>query len=173
MAGYFDYLYQQIIEWAEKEGVEDIEVEAFSDYAIANKLPLRPPLTQKQQTMRDVRLALQKSTYIDPQGNKVRARHAMRIDQMDLPYGEAPRIEYIDPRIATVEKMELSMDQSWENLESCVRRHAIEKRSYDLNNPYGAKLRDYNYDFTAIAEDARMTGTYEDEIDDDDFDDLD
>jgi hypothetical protein len=31
MGGYFDYLYRQIIEWAEKEGVEDIEVEAFSD----------------------------------------------------------------------------------------------------------------------------------------------
>jgi hypothetical protein len=34
-------------------------------------------------------------------------------------------------------------------------------------------LRDYNYDFTAIAEDARMSGAYKDVLDDDDLDDLD
>jgi hypothetical protein len=172
MGGYFAYLYRQVIEWAEKEGVEDIEVEGFYEYAVANNIPLRPPLTQKQQTERDVRRALQKGTFVDQQGNKVRARHAVKIDQLELPH-MPPRIEYIDPRIAEPDKMELAMDQSFEGLENYVRRHAIEAQSYNLNNAYDGTLKDYDYDFRAIAEDARMTGTYKDEIDDDDFDDLD
>jgi hypothetical protein len=171
MGGYLGYLYQQVIEWAEKEGVEDIEVEGFFEYAVANKIPLRPPLTLKQQTERDVRRALQKGTYIDPQGNKVRARHAVKVEQLELP-NMPPRIEYIDPTITKPDKMELAMDQSYEGLENYVRRHAIEQQSYNLNTPYEDKVRDYNYDFTAIAEDARMTGKYI-EPPDDDFDDLD
>lgn len=172
MGGYLGYLFRQVIEWAEKEGVEDIEVEGFYEYAIANNIALRPPLTLKQQTERDVRRALQKGTYIDPQGNKVRARHAVKVEQMELP-NMPPRIEYVDPRIVQPDKMELAMDQSYEGLENYVKRHAIEKQSYDLNNPYNATLKDYSYDFSAIAEDARMSGKYNDTLDEDDLDDLD
>ena len=171
MSGYYDYLYSRIIEWAEQEGVEDIEVEPFSDYAIANNVPLRPPVTLKQQTMRDVRRALQTKHYEDPQGNKVRARHAVKVVQLELP-NMPPKIEYIDPRTSKPNKMEDAMDQSYDGVVNYVRRHAIETQSYNLNNAYNAKLKDYNYDFSVIAEDARMTGKYED---DDDFggDDLD
>lgn len=169
--GYYDYLYGQIVEWAEKEGIEEIEVEPFSDYAIAHKLPLRPPLTLKQQTMKDVATALQKKTYIDPQGNKVRTKHAVRIAQPDLPH-MPPRIEYVDSQTGKPDLMEMAMDQSYEGLENYVKRHAIETQSYNLNSPYQRKLRDYNYDFRAVAQDARMTGKYNDEWDDDN-DDLD
>ncbi|HWN10792.1 MAG TPA: hypothetical protein VNO50_16250 [Pyrinomonadaceae bacterium] len=172
MAGYFDYLYGQIVEWAEREGVEDIEVEQFSDYAIANRLPLRPPITFKQQTMRDVARALQKKTYIDPQGNEVRTKHAVRVPQMNLP-NMPPRVEYVDSRTGKPDKMEMSMDQFYELIESTVKRHAVTTNSYNLNNPWEAKLKDYNYDFSVIAEDARMSGNYRDEIDPDEFDDLD
>lgn len=169
MAGYYDYLRRLTDEWAEKEGLESIEVEPFTDYAIANKLIPRQPLTLKQQTMRDVRKALQSSTYIDQQGNKVRAKHALKVYQMELP-NMPPRIEYIDPRTAKPDKMELAMDQSHEGMKNDVKRHAIEKQSYDLNNPYNAKLRDYDYDFNMVAEDARMSGEYSDDYDDEDFD---
>lgn len=168
MAGYLDYLYNEIMEWAEKHGVEDIEVEPFSDYAIANNIPLRPPVTLKQQTMRDVRRALQTKHYVDEQGNEVRARHAVKIEQMELP-NMPPKIEYIDPRTSKPQKMELAMDQSYDGVVAYVRRHVIETQSYNLNNPYGAKLRDYDYDFTLIAEDARMSGEYVDP--DEDYDD--
>lgn len=169
--GYYNYLYGQIIEWAEKEGVEEIEVEPFSDYAIANNLPLRPPLTQKQQTMKDVAIALQKKTFIDAQGNKVRARHALRTLQPDLPH-MPPRIEYVDPRTSRPQKVEAAMDQSFEQLENFVRRHAIETQSNSLNSPYQWNWKDYNYDFSAAADDARLTGKYDDELGED-FDDLD
>jgi hypothetical protein len=170
--GYLAYLLERVLEWAESEGIEDIEAEPFFDYAIANNIPLRPPQTLKQQTIRDVQRALQKATYIDPQGNKVRARHAIRIDQMELPH-MPPRFEYIDPRTTEPPKMEVSMDQSYEKIVNHVRRHAIEQQSFNLNTPYEGKVRDYDYDFRAVAEDARMTGTYKDDFDDDDFNDLD
>src|SRR5947209_5832607 len=111
MAGYYDYLNRLMDEWADKEGLEGIDVERFSDYAIENKLIPRLPLTLKQQTMRDARRALQSATYIDPQGNKVRSKHAIRNYQMELP--NMPKVQYIDPRTAKLDKMELAMEQSW------------------------------------------------------------
>lgn len=170
--GYLVYLFGQIMEWAEKEGIEDIEAEGFADYAIANNIPLRPPQTLRQQTIKDTSRALQKATYIDPQGNKVRARHAIRVDQMELP-NMLPKFEYIDPRTTEPPRMEISMDQSWEKIANHVKRHAIEHQSFNLNTPYEGKVRDYDYDFTAIAQEARMTGKYDDDLTEDDLDDLD
>lgn len=92
--GYLAYLLGQIMEWAQKEGIEDIEAEAFAEYAVTNRIPLRQPHTLLQQTIKDASRALQKATFIDPQGNKVRARHAIRIDQLELP-NMPPRFEYI------------------------------------------------------------------------------
>ena len=169
MAGYYDYLRRLTDEWAEKEGLDGIEVEPFADYALANNLIPRVPLTLKQQTMRDVRKALQTATYVDEQGKTVRAKHAVRIYQMELP-NMTPRIEYIDPRTAKPDKMEVAMDQSHQGIQDYVKRHAIEKQSYDLNNPYNAKLRNYDYDFNLVAEDARMSGEYADEYDPDEYD---
>jgi len=65
------------------------------------------------------------------------------------------------------------MDQFYDLIESTVKRHAVTTNSYNLNNPWEAKLKDYNYDFSVSAEDARMSGNYRDEIDPDEFDDLD
>lgn len=171
MWGYYEHLNRVMDEWAEKEGVDAIDVDKASDYAIANNLIPRLPLTLKQQTMRDMRRALQAKTYIDPQGNKVRARHALRHYQMELP--NMPTVQYIDPRTAKPDPMEKVLDQIFEGIKNDVKRHAIEKQSYDLNNVYDATLHEYNYDFRAIADDARMTGKYDDELPEDFGDDLD
>ena len=164
MSGYYDYLNRVMDEWAEQEGVEEIDVDQASDDAIANNLIPRLPLTLKQQTMRDMRRALQSKTYIDQQGNKVRARHALRNTQMEMFGDDTPAIVYVDPRTAKPDQMETVLDQIWEGIKNDVKRHAIEKQSYDLNNVYSATLREYDYDFTAIAEDARMTGEYDDNL---------
>ena len=50
-----------------------------------------------------------------------------------------------------------------------MKRHSIETHSYDLNNIYNATLPLFDYDFTQVAEDAKMTGEYDDNYEPDDL----
>ena len=150
-------------EWAAQNGTSVIDVDAASDYALQSNQYNRLPLTRKQQCMRDMRSALQAAIYIDAQGHKVRAKHAVRqyVDQqIDLPI-----TVYVDPRTAKPDLMTEAFNQSWEGIKNDVRRHSIEKESYDLNNPYEATLPLFDYDFNQVAKDAKMTGEYDDSYD--------
>jgi hypothetical protein len=113
-----------------------------------------------------MRRALQQAKYTDAQGNEVRAKHALRIvgEQMELPI-----IVYVDPRTAKPDLMEQAFEQSLDAIKNDVRRHAIEVKSYDLNNIYNATLPLFDYDFTQVAEDAKMTGEYDDTYEPDDL----
>ncbi len=176
---YLNYLNGVMDKWAEGAATDVIDVDRASDYAIENNLVNRVPMTLKQQVMRDMRRALRTATYVDPQGNKVRAKHALRKyvgQQLELPV-EFPNVVYIDSRTAKPDYMDEAFNQTLYGVENVVKRHAIEKQSYNLNNPYGATLRPSQYDFTQAAKDATMSGeyddTYKDDDDDDDDDDLD
>ena len=152
-------LYEIMDQWSAEHGGAPIDVDAAADYAIANHLYERPPITEKQQCMQEMRRVLSAATYIDAQGNKVRAKHALRYigQQMTL-----PMTVYVDPRVAQPEVMSGVFEQNLDRIRNDVRRHAIEKQSYDLNNPYGATLPLFNYDLTQVAEEAVMTGQYND-----------
>ena len=146
--------------WAIQTGSETIDVEAATDYVLKNKLYDRPPVTQREQCMRDIRRALQAATHTDAQGNKVRSKHALRKvvgDQIDLPI-----TIYVDPRTAKPDQMMDVFQQNWEGIANDVKRHAIEKQSYDLNNPYNVTLDLFNYDFAKVSEEAKMSGEYDD-----------
>lgn len=152
-------------EWAEQEGASAIDAEAAADYALKNRLYRRQPPTQRELCIRDMRRALQQAKFVDAQGNEVRAKHALRIvgEQLELPI-----IVYVDPRTAKPDLMQEAFRQSLEAIKNDVKRHAIEVQSYDLNNIYNATLPLFDYDFTQVAEDAKMTGEYDDTYDEDD-----
>lgn len=153
-------------EWAEQEGASAIDVEAVVEYALLNKLYQRKPPTQRELCARDMRRALQQAKFVDAQGNEVRAKHALRIvgEQMDLPL-----IVYVDPRTARPDQMADAFKQSLDAIKNDVRRHAIEKRSYDLNNIYNATLPLFSYDFNEVAEEAMLTGEYDDTYESEDI----
>lgn len=146
-------------EWAEQEGAAAIDAEAAADYALEHKLYQRTPPTQRELCIRDMRRALQQAKFTDAQGNVVRAKHALRIvgEQMEFPF-----IIYVDPRTAKPDQMHEAFSQSLDAIKNDVKRHSIEKHSYDLNNIYNATLPLFNYDFNEIAEQAKMTGEYDD-----------
>jgi hypothetical protein len=151
-------------DWATETGADTFNVEQASAWAVENNLYQKPPISAKQQCMQDMRRVLQQLTHVDPQGNKVRTMHAIRGykgEQMTL---------WVDVRIAKPDLAKEAFTQSHAGIGNDVKRHSIEKQSYDLNNPYGATLPDYNYDFTQLAEDAKLSGEYDDSYDDDDFD---
>jgi hypothetical protein len=73
-----------------------------------------------------------------------------------------PITVYVDPRTAKPDQMKDVFQQSWEGIANDVKRHAIEKQSYDLNNPYSVTLDLFDYDFTKLADEAKMSGKYDD-----------
>jgi hypothetical protein len=153
-------------EWAKREGASAIDAEAAADYALKHRLYDREPPTKRDLCVRDMRRALQQVKYTDAQGNEVRAKHALRIvgEQLELPI-----IVYVDPRTAKPEPMHQAFEQSLEAIKNDVKRHAIETHSYDLNNIYNATLPGFDYNFTVVAEDAKMTGEYDDNYESDDL----
>jgi hypothetical protein len=154
---FYDKMVEIADEWAEQEGASAIDAEAAAD---------REPPTKRELCIRDMRRALQHATFSDAQGTEVRAKHALRIvvgEQMQLPL-----IVYVDPRTAKPDMMYEAFKQNLDAIKNDVRRHAIEKRSYDLNNIYNATLPLFDYDLTQVAEDAMMTGEYDDTYESDD-----
>jgi len=152
--------------WAEQEGASAIDAEAAADYALKHKLYDRKPPSQRELCIRDMRRALQQEKFKDAQGNVVRAKHALRIvgEQLELPI-----IVYVDPRTAKPDQMFEAFQQNLEAIKNDVRRHAIETRSYDLNNIYNATLPLFDYDMRQVAKDAMLTGEYDDTYEADDL----
>jgi hypothetical protein len=162
---FYDDLVRIAEEHAEREGVSAIDPEAAADYALKRRLYDRQPPTQRELCIRDMRRALQAAKFVDAQGNEVRAKHALRIvgEQLELPI-----IVYVDPRTAKPAQMYQAFNQSLDAIKNDVKRHAIEKQSYDLNNIYNETLPLFDYDFTQVAEDAKLTGKYDDNYDPED-----
>ena len=117
------------------------------------------PPTQQELCRRDMRRALQQAKFTDAQGNVVRAKHALRFVGEQL---ELPNIIYVDPRTAKPDQMYEAFQQSLGAIKNDVKRHAIETRSYDLNNTYNVTLPLFDYDFSEVAEEAKSTGEYDD-----------
>ncbi|HKB92025.1 MAG TPA: hypothetical protein VKC60_16025 [Opitutaceae bacterium] len=164
---FYDKMVEIADEWADEQGASAIDAEAAADYALQHKLYDRQPPTQRELCIRDMRRALQQAKFVDAQGNEVRAKHALRTfvgEQLDLPI-----IVYVDPRTAKPDPMLEAFKQSLEAIKNDVKRHSIEKRSYDLNNIYNATLPLFDYDLRKVAEEAKMTGKYDDNYETDDL----
>jgi hypothetical protein len=108
-----------------------------------------------------MRKALQQARYVDPQGNKVRTKHPVR------GWKEQQTTLWVDVRIGKPEMVKEAFTQSWKGIANDVKRHAIEKQSYDLNNLYGELLPMFDYDFNQEAEAAKMSGEYDDTFNND------
>jgi hypothetical protein len=164
---FYDKMVEIADEWADQQGASAIDAEAAADYALKHKLYDRQPPTQRDLCIRDMRRALQQAKHLDAQGNEVRSKHALRTfvgEQLDLAI-----IVYVDPRTAKPDPMFEAFKQSLEAIKNDVKRHSIEKHSYDLNNIYNATLPLFDYDFTQVAEEAKMTGKYNDNYDEDEI----
>ena len=170
MATYSGKMSDIVEEWAHENGTDIIDIDQASDWAVATGRYAKQPISAKQQCMQDMRRALQQATHIDPQGNKVRTKHAVKNWAFK---GEQLTMAtlWVDVRTGKPEMVGEAFQQGWKGIANDVKRHSIEKQSYDLNNAYGVILPMFNYDFNKQAEEARMSGEYDDNYDDDDPDD--
>jgi hypothetical protein len=152
--------------WQESEGTEVIDFKACTKFAIENDLYDKPPITTEQQCEADLRKFVKRATYLNARGEKIRIYGSARLSYK----GEQLPLFYVDMRIAKPDVAKDVFDQNYARIRNDVRRHSIEKQSYDDFNPYAAQLPFYDYNFTRDADDARLTGEYDDSYDDEDPD---
>lgn len=147
--------------WMFETGSNRLNFEAFSVWAVKNKLYARRPISPEKQCENEARRAVRQAHHLNPQGIKVRTYRT-------FPYaheGEQLLLEYVDIRDAAPDIAQKAFDHDYTRIENDVKRHSIEKTSYDDNNMFGAILKPYSYDFNEVAEGARMTGEYDDSYD--------
>lgn len=150
-------------EWKREHHVEEIDIDRASDWAVETGRYHRDPISPRKQCRQDMLRALQRNKYVDPQGRSVRTHHNVKLtwegEQLSL---------FVDARIAKPTVMQEVFQQNYDRIVNDVKRHSIEKQSYDDNNPYGAQLLPFDYDLSDFADEARMTGEYDDSYDDED-----
>lgn len=152
-------------DWRIEHGVEEIDIDLAADWAVDTDRYQREPISRKQQCRQDLLRALQRQKYDDPQGRSVRTHHNVKLEWQ----GEQLSL-FVDVRIAKPNVMQQVFAQNFDRIKSDVRRHSVEKQSYDDNNPYGVQLLPFDYDMNPVADEARLSGVYDDSYEDDDDD---
>lgn len=123
------------------------------------------PITPEQQLEADLRRVVKKATWVNPKGDVVKIYGIPRVKFED----EVLVLDPVDMRYAKPDIAQIVQDANFKGIESDVRRHSIETQSYNDNNFFDATLPFYNYDLNHIADEARMTGEYDDSYDEDEF----
>lgn len=155
--------------WQESEDTEVIDFKAATKFAIDNDLYQKEPISTEKQCEADLRRVVKRATYKNARGEKIRIFGAVRLTYQ----GEQLPLEYVDMRIVKPEIAKDVFDQNYARIKSDVRRHSIEKQSYDDYNPFQTQLPFYDYNFNQDAADARLTGEYDDSYEEDEDKDLD
>ena len=150
--------------WQEAEDTEVIDFKAASKFAVDNNLYQKEPISTEKQCEADLRRVVKRATYKNARGEKIRVYGAARLSYK----GEQLPLFYVDMRIAKPDVAKDVFDHNYERIRNDVRRHSIEKQSYDDFNPYAAQLSFYDYNFNQDADDARLTGEYDDSYDEND-----
>lgn len=149
--------------WQKEFGTEVIDFKAAARWATENNLYQKEPISPEKQCETDMRRAVKRATYLNARNEKIRIYGATRLTYE----GEQLPLFYVDMRIAKPDVAKDVFDHNFQRIANDVRRHSIEKRSYDDFNPYEAMLPFYDYDFNAQAEAGRLTGQYDDSYDED------
>ena len=160
MATYTVQISDIMKKWAQDNGTDMMDVPLASAWAVKSGLYTKAPISAEKQCAQDMRRALQRDTYTDPQGNEIHTMHAVKGYK-----GEQTTL-FVDIRTAKPEIMEDVFNQNYERIANDVKRHAIEKQSYDFNNPYQTTLPLFDYNFNGHADEARISGEYDDSYND-------
>lgn len=153
-------------DWQAENDTNVIDFKACSVWANETGRYQKPPIPPEKQCEAELRRVVKRATYTNARGEKIRIYGAARLSYL----GEQLPLFYVDMRIAKPDVAKDVFDHNYERIKNDVRRHSIEKQSYDDFNPYAAQLPFYDYDFNQSAEDARMTGEYDDSYEEDDLD---
>src|ERR1700733_5966964 len=129
-------------EYMQEFGVDTIELEEVSSWAVATGRYQRKPVSMIQQCRRELADALRVQSYTDPQGREIRKMHPVRIREK-----EHQMVIWADIETAKPEHMKISFSQSRQGISAdCVAHNTIVE-SFNDNNRYGATLELFDYNF--------------------------
>lgn len=152
--------------WQNKFNTNEIDYDAATKWGIEQELYHKPPISQQERFIAEMRRAVKRDTYIDPQGRTTKTYGSLPL------FDELGNKSYkqIDMRIAKPDNAKAVLDDEYKGMENDVKSHATRKSSYNDNNLFGATLEDYDYNFNAVAQSITANVEYDDSYDESDFD---
>ncbi len=159
---------QQVIKyWQNKNGRHDVDYDAVRRFAKENGLlPVRI-VTEDEQIDALLHRAVKNEKWENLKGHKIRVYGIPRL----FIDGELLTLPPVDMRYARPDVAKAVLDANYEGAVNDVRRVVIEWESYNDNNPFQATLPGYEWDLRGVAEEALITGVYDDSFDEGDLDD--
>lgn len=152
------YLQQKKNEWLALTGSDTVDVIAMSEWLIERGDWERRQKTPVQVCAAEISKALAHEMHVDAQGRTVRKNYAYRIEADGQRAWEWATGDKITP-----DNMRKAMTHRRNGLVSRAVQHATDVKSYNDNNPFGAQLELYDYDFNADVEESDMPEDYPDE----------
>ena len=161
-------LLEMIEEYKAEHGGRVVDPRAVMRWAIAKGKYRKPPPSMEQRGTTELRRAMRSARHEDPQGRTVRTNHPavyeVEGEQLTL---------WADIREAEPDHMRISLQQRRQGMLADVKRHKVDVESYNDNNPYGAQIPLFNYNYELDLEEAEMPTNYDEDSVDVDLGDLD
>ena len=145
-------------EYMQTHHVDTIELEEVAKWAVAMGKYQRQPISMVKQCKRELADALRVQSYVDPQGRDVRKMHPVRIKEKDH-----QMVIWADIETAKPQHMRVSFSQSRQGISAdCVAHNTIVE-SYNDNNPHGAMIELFDYNFNPDIAEKKLPTDYPDE----------
>ena len=113
----------------------------IATWAVRNKKWLPQPQTLINRCAQDLAEAMRMEKEVDPQGRTVRAKHCAIITEKDEEGNKVQKRLWFDRETATPELMRLSLQQRRRGILGGCKQLALDRDSYNDNNPQGAEIQ--------------------------------
>lgn len=167
MATKYDTQLLNIIEdYAREHGVDEVDLDGVSEWAIETGRYQRPTISMQKQCRKEMADAMRKAKYTDAQGRiDVRTKHAVRIK---IKGEQKSLVVWVDIRTAKPNSMRESLRQGRKAMANDAIKHNTYLESYNDNNLFGAKLPTFDYNLNMDLAEGKLSDEYDDEYNEDD-----
>lgn len=137
-----DHLRKLLNDYIAKHGEGPVDLVDVFRWARRNKLWEPPPMSEVKLFKLEMARAAREEYYLDPQGRKVRKKHAIVFRE-----DERQRSLWDDIETAKPDHMQLSLQQRRRGAFGEVVQTNTDRESYNDNNKYGASIEmSFNFD---------------------------
>lgn len=157
-----EYLQAIAHEYMIEHGVESIDLDEVTEWAIKTGRYSRKPKNMHQRAKAEIARALRDERHIDPQGRTVRTMHSIRVKGEQGTF----KWEWDDIRTAKPDRMRTAFSYRRQGIAADVFRHKDDVDSYNDNNKYDARIPLFDYNFNQdVAEADQPTEYIEEDLD--------
>jgi len=147
-------------EYRESGGKWPIDAHSLAAHLLANRKVKVPRRTETQILAKQLQEAMREEYYTDPQGRRVRKKHAFPVTFDD---GETrvQKMLWCDIETALPDQMHLALQTRRKQAQGDVRQIKIDRDSYCDNNTWGAELPQMTFNFDKDMAELDQPATYQ------------